>query len=104
QTLVLELRERRVHRAGARAPHALAALLDLLHDLVTVARLLRQQQQRRYADIPAPRLAPTAARAPRGAEGPAECGAVAASVALPPVAAVAARPAATARAFITKHI
>src|SRR5439155_6370052 len=57
QPLVLELRERRVYRAGARAPYALAALLHLLHDLVAVARLLGQQQQRGRADIPAARLA-----------------------------------------------
>src|SRR5207244_11649244 len=53
QPLVLELRERRVYRAGARAPHALAALLHLLHDLVAVARLLGQQQQRGRADVAA---------------------------------------------------
>ena len=57
QPLVLELREGRVDRAGARAPEAAAALLDLLHDLVAVAGLLRQQQQRRGADVPPAGLA-----------------------------------------------
>src|SRR5919197_3678039 len=56
QPLVLELLQRRVHRAGARAPHALAALLELLHDLVAVARLLGEQQQRGGADVAAARL------------------------------------------------
>src|SRR5205807_3647390 len=59
QPLVLQLRERGVDRAGARAPRAAAALLDLLHDLVAVARLLREQQQRRRADV-APAGAPPA--------------------------------------------
>src|SRR6185312_7951322 len=57
QALVLELLERRVHRAGARAPDSLAALLDLLHDLVAVARLLGEQQQRGRADVATTRLA-----------------------------------------------
>src|SRR5207249_5949798 len=57
QLLVLELGEGRVDGAGAGAPYALAALLHLLHDLVAVARLLGQQQQRGRADIPAARLA-----------------------------------------------
>src|SRR5262249_34514895 len=40
QALVLELLKRGIDRAGARAPGPLAAVLDLLHDLVAVARLL----------------------------------------------------------------
>src|SRR4051794_4988530 len=38
EPLVLELRERGVDRAGARAPGPAAALLELLHELVAVAR------------------------------------------------------------------
>ena len=66
QALVLELLQRRVDRAGARAPQALGALLELLHDLVAVARLLREEQQRRGADVAAAR-----APAPAAAAGPA---------------------------------
>ena len=40
QALVLELRDGRVDRAGARAPAAVAALGDLLDDLVAVDRLV----------------------------------------------------------------
>src|SRR6202040_3276909 len=45
QPFVLELLQRWIDRAGARTPDAVAALLDLLHDLVAVARLLGEQQQ-----------------------------------------------------------
>src|SRR5262245_16950522 len=58
EPFVLELRERRIDRAGARPPHAVRALLDLLHDLVAVARLLGQQEQRSRADVAAPRARP----------------------------------------------
>src|SRR5437764_1982164 len=68
QALVLELRERRIHRARARAPDASASLLDLLHDLVAVARLLREQQQRGRANVAAARLASTPIRAAAGSE------------------------------------
>src|SRR6185437_786728 len=54
QALVLELRERRVHRAGTGPPHPVGALLDLLDDLVTVARLLGQQRHDRRAHVTAP--------------------------------------------------
>src|SRR5207247_8742064 len=67
QPLVLELLKRRIDRAGARAPQALAALLDLLHDLVAVARLLGEQQQGSCARVAAASLA----AAPAGAATPA---------------------------------
>src|SRR5579862_4453374 len=66
QPLVLELCQRRIRRARARAPDAVAALLHLLHDLVAVARLLGQQQQRGGADIPAACLTPAAKRTAAG--------------------------------------
>src|SRR5207245_8426041 len=70
QPLVLELRQGRVDRAGPGSPHALAALLHLLHDLLAVTRLLGQEQQRRRADVATARLAPGAERATAGrAEG-----------------------------------
>ena len=53
EPLVLELGERGVDRAGARAPGAGAALLDLLHEAVAVARLLLEQEQDRGADVAA---------------------------------------------------
>src|ERR1700722_4318241 len=69
QALVLELLQRWVDRTGARTPHPVAALLHLLHDLVAVAWLLGQQQQRRGANVSAPGLAPaTEATAPRPTE------------------------------------
>src|SRR5262249_47344178 len=71
EALVLQLLERGVDRAGAGAPNAFAALLDLLHDLVAVARLLGEQQQRRGTNVPAPRLAPATPRR-AGAEAAAE--------------------------------
>src|SRR5581483_4503414 len=43
--------------AGAGTPTAAAALLDLLHELVAVARLLGEQEQERQGHI-APALAP----------------------------------------------
>ena len=52
-----------IHRAGAGTPDPLAALLHLLHDLVAVARFLGEQQQRRGADVPAPRPSSTSATA-----------------------------------------
>src|ERR1019366_4207184 len=70
QALVLELCQGGVDRAGARPPHAAAALLDLLHDLVAVARLLAQQQQRRRADVAATGLAAATAGASTAAEAP----------------------------------
>ena len=70
QALVLELLQRRIDRAGARAPDAVTALLDLLHDLVAVARLLGEQQQRRRADVAAARLAAATARSARSEAGP----------------------------------
>src|SRR5262249_27555352 len=94
QALVLELLKRGIDRAGARAPSSLAALLHLLHDLVAVARLLGDQQQRGGADVAAARLAPPADGA--GAEPPEGKAADAAprSSSEPPVAMAPARPAA----------
>src|SRR4029077_12634162 len=43
--------EGRVHRAGARPPCSFGALLDLLHHLVAVARLLRDQEENRPAGV-----------------------------------------------------
>ena len=65
EPLVLELRERRVDRAGARPPGAAAARLDLLHQPVAVARLLGQQDEQGGADVAAAR-----ARARRPKPGP----------------------------------
>jgi hypothetical protein len=70
--LVLELLERRVDGAGARAPQALAALLELLHDLVAVARLLGQQEQHGGAQVAAPRLPAAEPLAERPHPRPAE--------------------------------
>jgi len=66
EALVLQLRQRRVDGAGARAPDALAALLDLLHQRVAVARLLGEEQQDGGADVAA------RGAAAAGAEGRAE--------------------------------
>src|SRR4029453_18732113 len=55
EPLVLELRERGVDRARAGAPDAAAALLELLHELVAVARLLLEQEQDRRAEVAAAR-------------------------------------------------
>src|SRR5689334_6084527 len=62
---------RRVDRAGARAPGALAAALDLLHEPVAVARLLGEQDEQGGADVAAPG-APAEVRAAeaRGERGP----------------------------------
>src|SRR5258708_4122783 len=67
QALVLQLRERRIHRPGARPPEAAAAIGDLLDDLVSVHRLLGEQRQRRGAYIAAlcPATAPAVAACPR---------------------------------------
>ena len=54
ELLVLELLERRVDGARARAPDASAALSELAHDLVAVHGLLGQQRENRGADIAAP--------------------------------------------------
>src|SRR5262249_50153674 len=61
QTLVGEQLEGGVHRAGARAPGALGALLDLLHHLVAVARLLVEQEEDGPADVAAAHPPPAAA-------------------------------------------
>ena len=53
EPLVGEELECRVDRAGARAPGALRPLLDLLHHLIAVARLLFEQEQDRGADVAA---------------------------------------------------
>src|SRR3954454_9040076 len=83
KALVLELGERGVDRAGARAPDSLAALLDLLHERVAVARLLGKEQQDGGADVAA-RCAAAA-----GAEGRAEAGAEARAEATRPEGTVA---------------
>src|SRR5205809_3193046 len=70
QPLILELRERRVDRAGTRPPNAARPLLDFLHELIAVARLLRQQEQGSRADVP-----PACARSVRERAGPSEEGA-----------------------------
>src|SRR5262245_12163622 len=51
ETLVLELRERRVDRACARAPHAVRAGLNLLHQLIAVARGFGEQEKRGRANV-----------------------------------------------------
>src|SRR3954452_23233184 len=63
QALVLELLERRVHRAGARLPDAVRAALDLLDELVAVLRRLLQQDEHGGADVAAPGATPAAAAA-----------------------------------------
>src|SRR4029079_7546825 len=60
QSLVLELADRRVDRAGARAPGAAGALADLLDHLVAVQRTVGEQRQ----DRP-PHVAASCPRAPR---------------------------------------
>src|SRR5690606_2356786 len=79
QALVGELLERRVDRAGARLPGAAAALVDLLDDLVAVARLLGEQDEDRRADVALARLGAAPPRAaaparPRRARAGAEAG------------------------------
>src|SRR5215469_2825334 len=56
QALVGELRQRGVHRSGTRTPGSAAALLDLRHDLVAIARAFPQQCQNRGPHVAAPRL------------------------------------------------
>src|SRR5262249_38553391 len=89
QALVGELLQGRVDRAGTGPPGAAAALLDLGHDLVPVARAFAQQRQDRGAHVAAAGLRPVrrAGRArPPGAPVPA-------GVARPTRAARAGRPA-----------
>jgi hypothetical protein len=87
QALVLELLERGVDRARAGAPDALAAALDLLHELVAVARLLGEEREQRGADVAAARArtatAPRATRPAAEAHRPAP--EVPAAVAVPAV-------------------
>ena len=59
--LVLEKLKRRVYGAGARAPHAAAALFEPLHDLVPMHRFLREHREDRGADVAAARPRPGAA-------------------------------------------
>ena len=54
EALVLQLRERGIDRARAGAPGAAAAVLDLLHEPVAVARLLAEQDEQGGADVAAP--------------------------------------------------
>ena len=70
EALVLQLRQRGVDRAGARAPDAAAALLELLHQAVAVAGLLGEQQEDRGADVTAPRTPAATAAAMVRAAGP----------------------------------
>src|SRR3954470_15291577 len=51
EPFVGEQLERRIDRAGARPPRAAASLLELLHDLVAVARQLGEQQEDRRANV-----------------------------------------------------
>jgi len=68
KALVLELGQRRVHRAGARAPAPAAPLLDRLHQLIAVGRALGEQAQDGEADVAT--SPPTASSAPAArAEG-----------------------------------
>jgi hypothetical protein len=61
EALVLEELQCRVDRAGARAPHAAAALFEPLHDLVPVHRLFGEHREDRRADVAAARPGPGAA-------------------------------------------
>src|SRR5262249_56261647 len=54
QALVLQLLQRRVHRPGAGLPDAVAALRDLLDQLVAVPGLLGEQRQGGGPDVTAP--------------------------------------------------
>ena len=65
QTLVLQLRHRRVDRARAGPPHPAGPLTDLLDDLVAVPRLLRDEGEDGAADVAA-RGPPAAATAAPG--------------------------------------
>ncbi len=91
EALVLELRERRVDGAGARAPVAAAAVLDLLHQPVAVARLLGEQDEQRGPDVAAPgaRAAAPEAGPERPERGAAEAGAAVAPAVPVPAAAAA---------------
>ena len=53
QALVLELRDRRVDRAGARAPGTVGALGDLLDHLVAVQRLVGEHREDRHPHVTA---------------------------------------------------
>src|SRR4051812_47757340 len=69
EALVLQLLQHRVHRAGARPPETAAALPELIHDRVAVARLLREQGENGGADVAATPPPATAVTAPAtGAE------------------------------------
>src|SRR5262249_2816821 len=64
QALVGELGQRGIYRSGTRPPGSAAALLDVGHDLVAVARALPQQRQDR-----GPNVAAAGLRTPRRACG-----------------------------------
>src|SRR5205807_5734001 len=64
QLLVFQLCQRRVHRPRARPPAAIASLLDCLHRLVPIARLLGQKQQERDAYVASPPPSPAAQEDP----------------------------------------
>src|SRR5262252_6040452 len=66
QALVLQLLQRRIHRPGAGLPDAVAALRDLLDELVAVPRLLREQRQGSRPDVTAPDPGTTTAPALAG--------------------------------------
>ena len=51
ESLLLELREARVHRAGARRVGAAGAIRQRLHDVVAVARTLVEQIQQVEAQV-----------------------------------------------------
>src|SRR5690348_14734069 len=53
EAFILELLQRGVNRPGARAPPPIASLLDLLHQLVAVARLFIEQEQQRGTHVAA---------------------------------------------------
>ena len=78
QALVLELRDRRVDRAGARPPGAVGALGDLLDHLVAVQRLRRRaprgSRRARRRGVRAGRAAARPARPGRTARPPTAAG------------------------------
>src|SRR5262249_23477798 len=86
QALVGELLQGRVDRAGAGPPGAAAALLDLGHDLVPVARAFAQQRPDRGAHAAAAAGAALGPRRRAGGPGP-PAPPVPAEVARPPRAA-----------------